>query len=342
MRNKLKIILVATVLFSGIFFDSCKDNSTNPVSASSHINLIGQRDTPGNSEGVYVYAVNNLNYAFVADGASGLQVINVSFPGSPTIVGNYNTVGEANDVFISRINGVPYAFISDGFGGYTILDVSNVQNPILNSLINFPDDYVNTSYVDSSNRVAYVGTQQGNLVVFDLSALPNAVVLLGGDTTAAGINGIQVSNNYAYLAIGELGLEIENVSIPGLPSFVSSFNTSGNSQSVRLGGNYAYIADGSGGVAILDVTNVSNPTFYASVTTQNNTLGIFYYPYASQIYTAEGTGGCEVFTVAGSPPHPQQIGFYNNNSQSNAVYFNYPYIFVADGQNGLRILQYIP
>src|SRR5881628_1941052 len=94
-----KILLIIFFLFTALLFESCKDNSTNLPPSSSHINLIGQRDTPGNSEGIYVYAVNNLNYAFVADGSSGLQVISVFVPSSPVISGGYNTVGEANDVF---------------------------------------------------------------------------------------------------------------------------------------------------------------------------------------------------------------------------------------------------
>lgn len=336
--------LILTFLLSGsIIFISCKDNTENPVSpSSSHINFVGQRNTPGNSEGIYVSDVSNINYAFVADGSSGLQIINISSPSNPIIVGSYNTIGEAVDVFVSRINGVPYAFISDGFGGYTVINVSSVANPVLNATISFSGDYVNTSFIDSVRRIAYVGTERGNLALFDLSNLPNAILFLGSDTTAAGINCIQASGNLAYLAIGELGLEIENVSIPEFPSFVSSFNTPGNSQYIQLAGHYAYIADGDAGITILDVIDSFNPSFYKSIITRSNALGIFYYSYAAQIYIAEGSGGCELFSVAGFPPNPQQLGYYNNNSQSNAVFFNYPYIFIADGQNGLLILQYTP
>ncbi|MBK1988305.1 DUF4347 domain-containing protein [Sphaerospermopsis aphanizomenoides BCCUSP55] len=40
------------------------------------------------------------NYAYVADGNSGLQIINISNPAAPTLVGNYNTSGYAYDVEI--------------------------------------------------------------------------------------------------------------------------------------------------------------------------------------------------------------------------------------------------
>lgn len=340
--KKLKLLLLLTLLSAGTVLNSCKDNTVTPTQTSSHMNLIGQQNTTGNSLGLYVTALNNVNYAFVADGAGGLQIINVAIPNNPETAGGYNTTGEANDVYVSRINGVPYAFVSDGFGGYAIVDVSNPANPVPDSVISFPNDYVNTSFVDSANRVAYVGTQAGNLAVYDLSGLPASINFLGGDTTASAINGIQVANSLAYLAIGDLGLEIENVSNPGNPSFVSSFNTPGNSQYVRLGGSYAYIADGSAGITVLDVTDPFNPLFYRSIPTLNNALGVFFYPTSAQIYTAEGIGGCETFSVAGSPPGATQLGYYNNNTQSNASYFNYPYIYVADGQNGLLILQYSP
>ncbi len=340
--NKLKLISLLAFLCTGTILNSCKDNTVNPVQTSSHMTVIGQKDTPGNSLGIYVTTVNNINYAFIADGVAGLQIINVSIPGAPSIVGNYNTIGEATDVFVSRINGVPYACVSDGFGGFAVVDVSNPANPVPDSVISFQNDYVNTSFVDSTNRIAYVGTQAGNLAVYDLSGLPATINRLGGDTTASAINGIQITNNLAYLAIGDLGLEIELVSNPGQPTFVSSFNTPGNSQYVRLGGSYAYIADGGAGITVLDVTNAFNPLFYRSIPTFNNAIGIFYYPNSAQIYTAEGAGGCETFSVAGSPPGATQLGYYNNTIQSNAVYFNYPYIYLANGQNGLLILQYSP
>jgi len=256
--------------------------------------------------------------------------------------GNYNTVGEANDVFVSRINGVPYAFVSDGFGGMTVLDVSNVSSPVLNATISFPNDYVNTSFIDSTNRIAYIGTENGNLYVYDLSGMPATIVQIGGDTTAASINGILISGNLAYLAIDDLGLEIENVGNPAFPSFISSFNTPGTANYVRLGGSYAYVADGTAGITVLDVTDPFNPAFYRNITTLGSALGVTYYPNSAQIYTAEGSGGCELFSVAGAPPGAQQLGFYNINAQSNAVYYNYPYIFLANGQNGLTVLQYNP
>ncbi|MFM6405747.1 MAG: DUF4347 domain-containing protein, partial [Microcystis sp.] len=49
--------------------------------------LIGNRDTFGNAYGVQIVG----RYAYVADGGSGLQIIDITDPTNPTLRGNYNT-----------------------------------------------------------------------------------------------------------------------------------------------------------------------------------------------------------------------------------------------------------
>jgi hypothetical protein len=53
--------------------------------------LKGSYDTPGKAFGVYVLG----DFAYVADGNSGLQIIDVSNPQSPTLRGTYDTPGYA-------------------------------------------------------------------------------------------------------------------------------------------------------------------------------------------------------------------------------------------------------
>jgi hypothetical protein len=50
---------------------------------------VGGYDTSGGALGVAVSG----NYAYVADGAAGLQVIDVSNPASPQWLGGYDTAG---------------------------------------------------------------------------------------------------------------------------------------------------------------------------------------------------------------------------------------------------------
>ena len=65
----------------------------------------GQRGYPG-----YAYGVSIANgYAYVADDASGLQVIDISTPTAPVIVGSVDTPGMRMGVSVA--NG--YAYVAD-------------------------------------------------------------------------------------------------------------------------------------------------------------------------------------------------------------------------------------
>ena len=57
----------------------------------------GSYNTPGYAYGVVVEG----DYAYVADGTSGLQVINISDPSTPTYAGSYDTTDSALGVVIA-------------------------------------------------------------------------------------------------------------------------------------------------------------------------------------------------------------------------------------------------
>jgi Ca2+-binding RTX toxin-like protein len=65
------------------------------------------------------------NYAYVADSFSGLQIIDISNPLTPTLKGNYDTSGSAYGVQVVG----NYAYVADGEGGLKIIDVSEFTNP---------------------------------------------------------------------------------------------------------------------------------------------------------------------------------------------------------------------
>jgi hypothetical protein len=58
---------------------------------------VGTYDTSGSAWGVYVSG----KYAYVADYDSGLQIIDISTPSSPSLVGTYNTSNYAYGVYVS-------------------------------------------------------------------------------------------------------------------------------------------------------------------------------------------------------------------------------------------------
>jgi hypothetical protein len=82
---------------------------------------VGECDTPGDA---YDVAVSG-SYAYVADGSSGLEIIDVSNPSSPSFAGHWKTPSSANGVAVSG----SYAYVADYIGSLEIIDVSNPKNP---------------------------------------------------------------------------------------------------------------------------------------------------------------------------------------------------------------------
>ncbi|MFN6173792.1 MAG: DUF4347 domain-containing protein, partial [Dolichospermum sp.] len=81
----------------------------------------------GNYDTDYAYGVQVVgNYAYVADGFSGLQIIDISNPTTPTLKGNYDT-DYATDVQVVG----NYAYVADGYSGLQIIDISNPTTPTL-------------------------------------------------------------------------------------------------------------------------------------------------------------------------------------------------------------------
>ncbi len=81
--------------------------------------ILSSVDTPHLAIGVAVSGT----VAYVADSGSGLQVIDVSDPGSPVILGSVNTPDFARGVAVSGA----VAYVADGERGLRVIDVSSCE-----------------------------------------------------------------------------------------------------------------------------------------------------------------------------------------------------------------------
>ena len=73
----------------------------------------GSYNTPDDASDVYVAG----SYAYVADGDSGLQIIDISDPANPILVGTYDTSGFADDVYVVG----SHAYVADRDSGLQIV-----------------------------------------------------------------------------------------------------------------------------------------------------------------------------------------------------------------------------
>jgi Ca2+-binding RTX toxin-like protein len=118
-------------------------------------------DTPGNANGVQVVG----NYAYVTDGYSGLQIIDISNPTAPILKGSYNTHGASGVQVVGN-----YAYVANfSFGGLDIIDISNPTVPIFRGSYNTHGAYG----VQIVDNYAYVADGYGGLKIIDVSNFTN-------------------------------------------------------------------------------------------------------------------------------------------------------------------------
>lgn len=335
MKTRYLICVLLPLFF--LIINGCKDNSVTPPS-DSNMKLIGSYDTPGNANGVSVYGTGFSTYALIADDASGVELVNVSAQATPVLVSSYTTGGTAIDITNAIINGEQYAFVSCATGGYSIINFNVPQTPVLDTLIAFPNDRILTSYVDAINKIAYIGTYNGIVYIYSLSNLPTSVSMLSSyNHNLDNILGLQASSNVLYIASATTGLELVGITNPSAPQYLSGLNLPGTANGIKLNGNYVYMANAIGGIITVDVSNFINPVTKSIY----NPSGLNYYGLVFnnfRLYTANGINGVEGVTVA-SVTSPLQTGFYHTQGSAYNIDWNNGYIYVADGSDGLIILQ---
>jgi hypothetical protein len=174
------------------------------------------------------------NYAYVADGDYGLQVINISNPANPTLAGSYNTPGYSLRVAVSG----NYAYVADGPAGMRVVNVSNPASPT--EVGSFTPGYA--WCVTVSGNYAYVGFGDGGVRIVNVSNPANPTEV--GQYDMLGIvYGVVVVGNYAYVADGGWGLRVGDVSNPANPIETGYYDTEGTAYDVAGSGIYAYVAD---------------------------------------------------------------------------------------------------
>ena len=136
-------------------------------------------------------------YAYVASVSSGLQIIDVSNPASPTLAGIYDTPGSAIGVAVSG----SYAYVADDDAGRQIIHLVNPSSPILAATYDTPNF---AHGVAVSGKYAYVADTGSGLRVLDITNpyMPSEAGYFDSDGST---RSMAVAGGYAFLADGDQG-----------------------------------------------------------------------------------------------------------------------------------------
>ena len=212
---------------------------------------------PGFANGVDV----NGDYAFVAAGSAGLQVVNVSDRTNPTIVASLPLAGNADDV---RLLG-SLAYVAGDVAGLQVIDVTNPLVPVQRGTLNTSGTALDvavrgtTAYIANSSNL-FIADVTNPAAMTRISALPLNGLVQGVD--------VDTTRNLAVVTAGTNGIYVVDISNPGAPVVLGS-TTTGDARDVAIQGDYAFVADYQNSTVSVDIANPSAPTVVSNITDPN-------------------------------------------------------------------------
>jgi hypothetical protein len=256
----------------------------------------------------------NGNYAYVAAGAAGLQVVDVTSRSNPRVVAALDTPGNANDVVVVG----DYAYVADGSFGLQIIDIANPLAPVL------------TATLDTSGMAwdlvvrgghAFVADGSAGLKIIDVSnpASPSLVGSLALAGTAKGVD-VDLAGNLAVVG-GTAGVQVVDIANPAAP-VLRGTAAGGDVRDLVIAGDYVFVADLSRSFTVVDIADPAAPTVRAST---NQSLGGLLQDVALSGTLALGA---DVYFVNGVPiidigfpetPQPRSILNFSQYRDDNAT-----------------------
>jgi len=284
----------------------------------SEPNREGSGQAPGSPLKVLAYLSGPLN---------GLRLVDASSPYYPHEVGAYEqTIAAENPAafpfqFTAQDNPAAhtpaFVYIAEGqAGGLRIVDVSNPRQPVDAGFYALP----------SAARA---------VVVQSMTSTPSRAA---GARLAEGAEEKQKARLYAFIAAGENGLQVVDVTDPANPFAAAEYDTPGYASSVALSGNYAYIADGAdAGLQIVDVSQPEAPRQAGALAFSGDAVALTV--AGSRVFVANGSAGVRVVDVSDAT-HPLEIASYPTPGFANSVAVAGDMLYTACRGAGLVVLRF--
>ena len=296
---------------------------TISVSSPSPLEPIGSVDTPGDALDVAI-APGRTDLAYVADGAAGVQIVDVTDPLNPVIIDVVDTPGFATDIELIGTN----AYVADGDSGLQVIDVTT---PAIIGSVDTPGTAVDLVVVDT---LAYVADSAGGLRIIDI-ADPSLPVLRGVEIALLDAQGVAVLGGVAYVADGAQGVQSVDVSDPDNPWIIDGVKhrEATYAKKVDVVLDRAYVTDETAGLMIVDVSDPWNLAILSDLATDHsagdvNLLGLF-------AFVGSGAGMRLIDVQDGA--NPLMVGGVEVPATARGIFANENYAYIAAGSAGLQV-----
>ncbi len=270
---------------------------------------------------------------------------NHKFNSTTTLVkiGQFNDDGISHDIFITK----SIAYVADDIKGLEIINVTDPTTP--SKIGNFGDG--GAAYgVFVCGSYAYVADYFDGLEIIDIQDPYNPQKIGAYVPSYGEAIEIFVKNDLAYLVDGSAGIRVINVSNPAFLEEIGQYENNSHSRGVFVQDSLAFIADNING---LDIVNISDPynLYKVGQYSKWDSSGLVTHARcvivdgSTAFVTAGGYGGGLEIVNVSNPTKPTRIGGFYDGGVAEGVAKNESYVFVADGYEGLEVLDisaYLP
>lgn len=272
-------------------------------------------------------------YAYIANHEAGLQIVDVSTPGAPTLVSTFGLSGAPTAVAISGDLAVvaQETCFSDCGGYVTVVDVTVKNAPTALGRVATAGQAWDVAV---AGETAYVMDSAENLTIISLAdpAIPTTQALY--HTPGAGRQ-IAPAGNRAYIADGPAGLLILDIATPSQPFPLGQFATLNTVLDVVVQDNFAYLAEKDAGLTVVDVSSAAQPVIVGRLDTPGFARAVALAGHYA--YVADSLGGLRIVDIT-LPVAPIEVSAYAPGAYAYDVAVQGDYAYVADLYGSLHIL----
>ncbi|MBU0991986.1 MAG: hypothetical protein KJ737_05780 [Proteobacteria bacterium] len=197
-------------------------------------------------------------------------IVDMSIPAAPEVLSVFEG---RSDISADMAMKDQLIYISSGtLSGFEVIDVSHPETPLL--VRSGGQTAFSAKCTALKGNYAFQGGSQwmgGGLRLWDITD-PSGIQFSGDFSSPDTVLDIQIIGNTAYMAAGDQGLQIYNISDPETAEQTGVYNNPGiidYASYVYVNGSYAYLADDRM-MNIIDISNPAVPLFISAYDTGNS------------------------------------------------------------------------
>jgi photosystem II stability/assembly factor-like uncharacterized protein len=278
-------------------------------------------------------------YLYVANGAKGLRIVDVSSAADPRVVGTYEPIRPIAGYAAAVQDSL--AYLADGEFGLQVTDLSNPADPLALSVHDTPDFATD---VLLSGTIALIADLEGGLRVLNV-ADPAHPVEIGRYESDSWIRRLALLDDVLY-AVSSIGdLHVLSLTDPAAPEPVTIIRDTDIGE-IQIVGEMAFYTRQFGDFQVADLSDRTQPTVIGELIEGWDARDVFVagnYAYfaaeeiGSFLDESKPDGSLRVVDIS-DPEHPIEAGSFMLPRFASAVVASESYAFVGDVEGWVTMI----